>query len=199
MAEIDDDLELDVENKAPSSGKLKNILIFSAIGVLVIGISITATWFIMSSGDKPMENGEEMSEEVDSKSSKKAEEKAEKNSEAMMIAKQEALGKAKAMYYDLAPAFVVNLDSDSDVRYLQVEVSVMVHSEEDIALLELHKPMIRHHLTLLFSSQDFAELRTIEGKEMLQADTLALIQKVMKDVTGYPIVKAVYLPSIVGQ
>jgi flagellar FliL protein len=195
MAEIDDDLELDVENKAPSSGKLKNILIFSVIGVLVIGISITATWFIVSSGDKPAENGEEMSAEADSGGDDHAKVEKEVSAEK----KKEALSKATAMYLDLAPAFVVNLDSDSDVRYLQVEISVMVHSEEDIALLELHKPVIRHHLTLLFSSQDFAELRTNEGKETLQADALALIRKVMKDVTGYPIVKAVYLPSIVGQ
>lgn len=196
MAEIDDDLELDVENKAPSSGKLKNILIFSVIGVLVIGISITATWFIVSSGDKPAENGEEMSAEADSGGDDHAKVEKEVSAEKK---KKKALGKAKAMYLDLAPAFVVNLDSDSDVRYLQVEVSVMVHSQEDIALLELHKPVIRHHLTLLFSSQDFAELRTSEGKETLQADALALIRKVMKDVTGYPIAKAVYLPSIVGQ
>ena len=198
MAEIDDDLELDVESKKPASGKLKPILIFSAIGVLVIGISITATWFIMGSGDKSSDggmDGEEVadtSEPMDNAANKKA-------SKEEMAAKKKALGKAQAMYLDLAPAFVVNLESDSDVRYLQVEISVMVHSAEDIELVKLHMPVVRHHLMLLFSGQEFSVLKTKEGKETLQADALSVIQKVMKDVTGYPVVKAVYLPSIVGQ
>lgn len=198
MAEIDDDLELDVEKKAPASGKLKTILIFSAIGVLVIGISITATWFILSSSDKSSDGGAE-GEEVAEASESGGSAKDEKAREASAEAKKKALSKAKAIYLDLSPAFVVNLESDSDVRYLQVEITVMVHSEEDVELVKLHMPVIRHYLMLLFSSQDFSELKTKEGKETLQADALEVIQKVMKDVTGYPVVKAVYLPSIVGQ
>ena len=196
MAELDDDLELDVEDKKPAagSGKLKTILIFSAIGVLVIGISVAATWFIMSSGDDSAGSGDEMAEVTEAEVSKKEEKKSKKDEE-----KKKALSKAKVMYLDLAPAFVVNLESDSDVRYLQVEVTVMAHSAEDVELVKLHMPVVRHHLMLLFSSQEFSELRTIEGKEALQADALEVVQKVMKDVTGYPVVKGVYLPSIVGQ
>ena len=199
MAELDDDLELDVEDKKPAAGggKLKTILIFSAIGVLVIGISVAATLFIMSSGDDSAGSGDEMVEATEAETSEKKEkkEKKSKNDEE----KKKALNKAKVMYLELAPAFVVNLESDSDVRYLQVEVTVMVHSNEDVELVKLHMPVVRHHLMLLFSSQEFSELRTIEGKEALQADALEVVQKVMKDVTGYPVVKGVYLPSIVGQ
>jgi len=197
MAELDDDLELDVENKKPAGdGKLKTILIFSAIGVLVIGISVGATWFIMSSGDDSAGagSGDETAEPAEAEVSEKKEKKSKKDEE-----KKKALVKAKVMYMNLAPAFVVNLESDSDVRYLQVEVTVMAHSVEDIDLITLHMPVVRHHLMLLFSSQEFSELRTIEGKEALQADALEVVQKVMKDVTGYPVVKGVYLPSIVGQ
>jgi len=196
MAELDDDLELDVENSKPAgSGKLKTILIFSGIGVLVIAISVAATWFILGSGDDSADSGDEMMETTDAEHSAKN----EKKSKAKEEAKKKALSKAKVMYLDLAPAFVVNLDSDSDVRYLQVEATVMAHSAEDIELIKLHMPVIRHHLMLLFSSQEFSELRTVEGKEALQADALEAVQKVMKDVTGYPVVKALYLPSIVGQ
>ena len=198
MAELDDDLELDVEDKKPAAdgGKLKTILIFSAIGVLVIGISVAATWFIMSSGDDSagVGSGDEMAEAAEADVSEKKEKESKKDEE-----KKKALSKAKVMYLDLSPAFVVNLESDSDVRYLQVEATVMIHSQEDIDLIALHMPVIRHHLMLLFSSQEFSELRTIEGKEALQADALEVVQKVMKDVTGYPIVKGMYLPSIVGQ
>ncbi len=196
MAELDDDLELDVEDKKPAAGggKLKTILIFSVIGVLVIGISVAATWFIVSSGDDTAGSGDEMAGAVEAEVSEKKGKESKKDEE-----KKKVLSKAQVMYLDLAPAFVVNLESDSDVRYLQVEVTVMVHSNEDVELVKLHMPVVRHHLMLLFSSQEFAELRTIEGKETLQADALEVVQKVMKDVTGYPVVKGVYLPSIVGQ
>lgn len=196
MAELDDDLELDVENnKSAGSGKLKTILIFSAIGILVIVISVVATWFILSSGDDAADGGDGMAETTEAMPDIKK----EKKTNAKETAKKQALAKAKVMYLDLSPAFVVNLDSDSDVRYLQVEATAMAHSAEDIELIKLHMPVIRHHLMLLFSSQDFSELRTVEGKEALQAEALATVQKVMKDVTGYPVIKALYLPSIVGQ
>ncbi|MCK4950320.1 MAG: flagellar basal body-associated FliL family protein, partial [Gammaproteobacteria bacterium] len=164
MAELDDDLELDVENSKPAgSGKLKTILIFSAIGVLVIAISVAATWFILSSGDDSADGGDETVEATEVEDSAKKEKKNNKDKE-----KKKALSKAKVMYLDLAPAFVVNLESDSDVRYLQVEVTTMAHSAEDVELIKLHMPVIRHHLMLLFSSQEFSELRTTEGKEALQ-------------------------------
>lgn len=190
MASKDDDLDLDVEGKKGSGGgKMKNIIIFSVIGILLVGISITTTLLLL--GGKKDSGPAEKPKTEERKETKAAEEHK---------GAPEVTHGANVAYLDLTPPFVVNLDSqESDVRYLQVAVSVMVKKEADLEIVKKHMPMIRHNLVLLFSSLDFAEVRTTEGKIKLTERALKVIQDAMKKVVGAPVVEAVFLPSIVGQ
>ncbi|MND09812.1 flagellar basal body-associated protein FliL [compost metagenome] len=52
---------------------------------------------------------------------------------------------------------------------------------------------------MLFGAQKPADITTREGKEKLQADVLAEMQKIMKEETGKPSVDAVYFTSFVMQ
>lgn len=189
MAKVDEDLDLDVESKKkPGGGNMKNIIIFSLLGLLLVGLSITTTLLILG-GNKnaaPAATTEAVAEkQVEEKASEPAGEKG---------------AGTHAAYLNLDPAFVVNLDSkDSDIRYLQVSVSVQVKNESDIEIIKKHMPVIRHHLVLLFSSLDFNDIRSAEGKNKLTDEALKVIRSALTKAAGAPIVDAVFFPSIVGQ
>lgn len=109
-------------------------------------------------------------------------------------------GDAKTIqYYAFDPAFVVNFQAQDTIRFLQVKVEVMARDAKVIEAVERHMPVIRNNLVVLFSSQDFTAISTRVGKERLRAQTLAEIQKVLKETTGQPGVEAVYFTSFVMQ
>lgn len=193
MAKVDEDLDLDVESgKKKGGGKMKSIIIFSLVGVLLIGFSITLTLLLIG-GDK---NATPVTAAATA-----AEAKAEKAEQAEEAAAEssEASGNTVA-YMDLSPAFVVNLDGkESDIRYLQVNMSVMVGKESELEIVRKHSPVLRHHLNMLFSSLDFNDINNTEGKKKLTEESLKVVRDALKKATGKPIVKAVYFNSIVGQ
>ena len=179
MAQKDEDLDLDVAAEKPvKNGKLGKILLFVALGLLGVGLSVTTTLLLL--GD-------------DSAAPAAAEQP-----EAAAAAPAKKAGQIP-IYLTLDPAFVVNLNDDSGVRFLQVSVSVMAYSQEALDKVESNMPLLRHHLVLLFSNQKFADVKTREGKVKLQEDALATVRKALTEVTGEPLVEALYLPSIVGQ
>jgi len=92
---------------------------------------------------------------------------------------------APAQYFALDPAFVVNLNGPIDgPRYLQVEVQLMTRDPLALTALQTHAPAIRARLLMLFSQVEPAQIADRPGKEKLQANALAEVQKLMKAETG---------------
>lgn len=112
-----------------------------------------------------------------------------------------AVGQAKAVpvYYAFDPAFVVNFQDSSSIRFLQVTIEVMSRDPIAIEAVKTHMPVIRNSLVLLFSSQTPENIMTREGKEKIRTDALKEIQKVMKEQTGAPSIEAVYFTGFVMQ
>ena len=105
----------------------------------------------------------------------------------------------EALYLPLDPPFTVNFQNPGRARFLQLRLQAMTRQPEMSEELEKHMPVIRNRLVLLFSSQSADELGTREGKEKLQAQTLAEIQQVLRQATGEDGVEAVYFTSFVMQ
>lgn len=178
----EDDLDLDIEGDAVAAPKSKSkLLIIIVVVVLFLGISATATLALtgMLSGD-----GNQVAAD-DSASGKKD--------------KKKAKNKAPLNYIPLDPAFVVNFTGDTDVRFLQISVEAGTRDATVVDQIKEHRPAIRNSLVMLFSSQDPVSLNTREGKESLRAQTLAEIQKVLKEETGDTGVDNVFFTSFVMQ
>jgi flagellar protein FliL len=86
--------------------------------------------------------------------------------------------KGDAIYMELKP-FTVNLSADDTVGFLQVQIQVLTYFSQVSEQLEKHRPLIRNNLTLLFAQQKSNDLRTPEGKEVLQGKVLETIQSVI--------------------
>jgi flagellar protein FliL len=106
---------------------------------------------------------------------------------------------APASYLSLEPAFIVNLESGDEPRYLQAEVQLMSRDAIALDAAKTHVPMLRNVLLLLLGQQKPADLATRAGKEQLQQTALVEVQKVLKAETGKPVVEAVYFTSFVMQ
>ena len=104
-----------------------------------------------------------------------------------------------AIYIPLDPAFVVNFASQGKARFLQITVEVMTRDPAVPDQVELHSPVIRNNLMLLFSSQTYDSVSTLEGKETLREEALDVVQQILEEETGDPGVEAVYFTSFVMQ
>ncbi|MHA7833586.1 MAG: flagellar basal body-associated FliL family protein [Algiphilus sp.] len=76
--------------------------------------------------------------------------------------------KADPVYWQFEPAFVVNLPDGAYMRYVKLDVAVMVHDPELPAVLEKHIPVMRNAILLLVSSAEYESLLTLEGKDGLR-------------------------------
>ena len=136
------------EKAEEETGGGKKKLIFIIVGaLLLVGISVGATLFLLGGGDQdPVEEVEAEPEKGD------------------------------ASYVELKP-FTVNLSPDDPVGFLQVQVQILTYFDDVAADLEKHKPLIRNNLTTLFGNQKSEELRSQEGKAQLQEKVKEVVQQ----------------------
>ncbi len=157
------------ENQEEQGGKSskKLIIIIAIVVILSIGLSIGATLFFLSGDDSGSGDADEQVpvEEV----------------------------KMPAVYLDIKPPFVVTYDVAGRQRYMQVFVSAQSRAQTSLDAMELHMPLIRNKLIMLFSSQDFEGLQTGEGKAALRAESLTLINEILeKEASGSSIEQVLF-------
>ncbi len=167
--------EIELSDEAPKSSK-KNIIVFGLVGLLLLGGGIGGTLFFLG--------GESTDAGVDVEAEAEVEKEVERK---------------EAIYISLKPSFTVNFQSGGGARFLQIDLQAMTRDEDVLKQVHLHMPVIRDALVMLFSSKTSKELSNREGKQKLQADTLAAIQEILERETGSTGVEQVYFTSFVMQ
>jgi len=171
---------------AGGSGRGMKILI--GVMALLLMVAVGAVSYLLGHRSAPAASAENASSE---KASGAAEEKSESSSESK--------GSHDALYLALDPPFVVNFQSDTDARFLQVGVQLMAHDQKALDAAKASEPAVRNALVMLFSSQDAKTLISREGKEKLRSDALAEISKIVAERTRGATLDAVYFTSFVMQ
>lgn len=113
-------------------------------------------------------------------------------------AAQPAEPEGDPIYLALDPAFVVNFEHNGGVRYLQLSLQVMAYQQEVIDKVAANMPAVRNNLILLFSSQNYEALNTLEGKESLRKQVAESINEVVR-LSGENRVDDVYFTGFVVQ
>ena len=163
------------EQAAPGKkNRLKLILIVVVGLILAIGASVGGTWFFLNK-DRP-----------------EGEQPAVQQAAAPVV-------RQPAIYEELAPPFIVNFQAAGRNRYLQVSVALLGRDPQQMATLKVHTPTLRNQLVMLFSSQDFAELNTPLGLEVLKQKVTATVQELAMRETGAPVVEQVLFTNFVMQ
>lgn len=163
----------------PSSGKLKKIIMMIVGVILIAGVSILSTWFMLK--DKMA-----APEETDV-------------SEIVMEEPIMDPSQGEAIYHALQPAFIVNFNSNGKSRFLQVELTVLTRDPESVEVLILHNPLIRNNLLDVFTLHNIEQLITAAGKEQLAEDLGSAIEDILIIEMGRPGIESVLFRSFILQ
>lgn len=153
------------------AGKSKLIIIILVV-VMLLGGAGAAAFFLLATPGVETAEGEEEVEEV--------------------------VIKAPAKYVKMKP-ITVNFTEKKKQRFVQISPSLMSRDPAMILALEENMPLIQNTLLMLFQSQEFAELKTQEGRKNLRDQALAEVQKVMHDEIGQNAVERVLFTGFIIQ
>ncbi|UTW48943.1 flagellar basal body-associated FliL family protein [Bacterioplanoides sp. SCSIO 12839] len=173
------DLKLDTPEEAASGGGKKKLILIIVGALLLVGIAVGVTWFLMSGGDEA---------EADA---------AVEEAPAEEVVEEEP--EIPAQYVVLKPEFVVSFQVGTRQRFLQASIEVMTRKQTIVDALTLHEPMIRNDIIRIMGEQDFNQLRTAEGRVALQQQLLKHLQMSMKREAGSSEVEAVLFTNFVMQ
>jgi flagellar protein FliL len=173
----------EAKTKEPQSGSGKGMKIVIGAMALLLMIAIGAVSYLLGHRSAPATSAtaEATAEKTDAKDEPAAESKGH-----------------EPIYLALDPPFVVNFQSDTATRFLQVGVQLMAHDQKALDAAKASEPAVRNALVMLFSSQDAKTLISRDGKEKLRTDALDEIRKIVGERTRAPL-DAVYFTSFVMQ
>ena len=186
--EKDDDLDLDVENSGgekKKSGMMKIVIIAVVAILLLAGVAVGTAVMVTNM--------------VASKQPPPAAASDGSGHEAAGAAGEPGNADGPITYINIEPAFVVNFEDQTLVRYLQIAVVLTTRDSKAVAEIEHHMPLIKSQLLLLFSSQKVDTLKSRRGKERLQEDALQVVRELLTAQTGKPLVESVLFTSFVMQ
>ena len=168
-------------------GKVKLLVFLLVILVLIAG-TIGATLYFLGVFGSGGSGDEEaaVAEEVPS-------------AEAAAADKPANAAKAPAMYFPIQPPFVVNFQSRGRTRYVQADVTVMTRNPKVFDAIQMHLPLIKNRLVMLFSGGVYEELQTDEGKELMRQQALEALQAIMQQEIGEKGIEQVLFTNFVMQ
>lgn len=111
---------------------------------------------------------------------------------------QEAQAATREPIYVDVSKVLVNLQHGGRTRYVQADIELMSYSPKVIEQARRDMPAIRDRLLFLLNAQDFAALKTVQGKEALRADALQAVNAVL-GLTPPDAVEALYFENFILQ
>jgi len=165
-------LQLDDEPK----GK-KNLVVFGAIGlVVVLGIA-GGLWFFLGSSDSAPPT------EV----------------EAMIEKSADPFSATEAFYVGMPRPFLFNLSGAGRSRLVEIKVQLMVRGADDGMLIKKHIPLIEDALLTTFSSAEVQKLSSLAGRNEMRQLALLNVQNTLQPITGRKVVEKVLFTGFVMQ
>lgn len=102
-------------------------------------------------------------------------------------------------YFEIPDPFVVNIDGEDPITFLQVNAQLKTPDRKLKAKLQEHLPAIRHTMIMLLSEQDVTTIRSMQGKKNLRKLAVKELQTVLKDQIGQPAIDNVYFTGFIIQ
>lgn len=102
-------------------------------------------------------------------------------------------------YVDLQPEFVLNYGLDGRLRYLRLEVTLLLNDAEGATEANHHAPALRHVVVMNVSNTARNDLQTTAGRQALRQRLLDDMQSLMADETGEPVVREILFSNLVLQ
>jgi flagellar FliL protein len=148
------------EEAPPAKGGGKTIIIAAAVAALMLGLGVGVGFFV---GDMLSDKDQVATEEG-------ADAEAEE---------PEEVEEDRYNVYGSVGKLLANIDDQGAVRYIQAEVDIVSYEKDVIDEAQHDMPAIRNRLLVLFSSQKYDEVKTIEGRESLRQASIDAVNEVL--------------------
>ena len=169
-------------SEASSGGKRKLILLIVG-AILLLGIGIGAGFFVGNmTADEP-DSAE--SAEVDEEEEEEDSDRKKKND--------------RHNIYITVGKLLAAVEHNGSTRYIQAEVDLVGYEKSVMDDAQHNVPALRNRLLLLFSSQNFDDVRTIAGRERLRVESLKAVNDVLELGPKGDRVEDVYFTAFVIQ
>jgi flagellar FliL protein len=139
---------------APAGGGKSKLIIIILAAVIVLGLGGGAAWYFLH-GSSAEETAEAPKKEKSSKKKKK---------------------EAHPPEYLAIEPFTVNLQPENGDQYLQVAFTLQVDGPEQAELIKTNMAKVRSRVLLLLSGKKASEINTVEGKQQLAGEILAVVK-----------------------
>ena len=152
----------DAEELEEGGGGKRKLLMLIGAALLMLGLGAGAGFFAggMMKDDPAVAEGAE-AEEVEEEEESEPKEK-------------------RHSIYVTVGKLLAAVEHKGSTRYIQAEVDLVGYSKEIMDDAQHNVPALRNQLLLLFSSQDFEEVRTIAGRERLRLQSLKAVNDVLE-------------------
>ena len=99
----------------------------------------------------------------------------------------------------MRPAYIINYVTGAKPRFLQAEFTVMARNEAAIEAVILHMPLIRSEIVNFLTEQNFLELQTQEGKELVRQGIVVLVNNILESYQISPGIESALITNFVLQ
>ena len=171
-------------SEASSGGKRKLILLIVG-AILLLGIGIGAGFFV----------GNMTADDTDSAESAEVDEEEEEEEEDSDRKKKDD----RHNIYITVGKLLAAVEHNGSTRYIQAEVDLVGYEKSVMDDAQHNVPALRNRLLLLFSSQNFDDVRTIAGRERLRVESLKAVNDVLELGPKGDRVEDVYFTAFVIQ
>jgi flagellar FliL protein len=142
---------------APAAGGKSKLFIMIGAAVLVLLLGAGAGWYFLHGS---AEEGADSAKKEHAGSSSKKKKKDEHPPE----------------YLAIEP-FTVNLQPENGDQYLQVAFTLQVNGAEQAEVIKTNMAKVRSRVLLLLSGKKASEINTVEGKQRLAGEILAVVKE----------------------
>lgn len=142
---------------APASGGKSKLIMIVGAAVVVLGLGGGAGWYFMHGSSDAAAEPAKKGHEASSKKKKKDKE-------------------VPPEYLAIDP-FTVNLQPENGDQYLRVAFTLQVDGAEQAELIKNNMAKVRSRVLLLLSGKKASEINTVEGKQQLAGEILAVVKQ----------------------
>lgn len=164
----------DEQNQEETSGGKKNIILFSMVLLVAVGVSVGGTMFFLGSSSDQATAPVAAAAVADNR-------------------------QQNAIYHNMRPAYIINYVTGAKPRFLQAEFTVMARNEAAIEAVILHMPLIRSEIVNFLTEQNFLELQTQEGKELVRQGIVVLVNNILESYQISPGIESALITNFVLQ
>ena len=142
---------------APASGGKNKLFILIGAVVLVLGLGGGAGWYFLHGSDDGAASSKKEHSAGNDKKKKKDKE-------------------APPEYLAIEP-FTVNLQPENGDQYLQIAFTLQVDGAEQAEVIKNNMAKVRSRVLLLLSGKKASEINTVQGKQQLAGEILAVVKE----------------------